>query len=1403
MFRALFLALCLLLSLPRMMAAQNVPAPRVGDPPPEARLEPTLAKQLLSAPGSETIPIIVRVKTVVPLPEAPARVPDLQQAADASQAGIRSYLNAEKQAGRVSLVRPFWIFNGLAARAVPDTIRAIAQRPDVELVKLDRYEYRLGPGAIVEASRAAALPWGIERIGAQSVWSALGIDGRGVVVANMDTGVDFIHPALAPNYRGNLGRGMYQHLGNWFDGTDQVTAYPYDGHGHGTHTLGTIAGQAGIGVAPGAQWIAARVLDDRGFGYDSWIHAGFEWLLAPEGRPELAPDVVNNSWGSTVSNSTEFQADLRALAAAGILAVFSAGNSGPNSETIGAPAALPEAFSVGAIDPADKPASFSSRGPSPWNEVKPEIAAPGVNVLSALPGGAFGVGNGTSMAAPHVAGTAALILSAQPGLSITSTLYMITSTAVPLGAHQPNNDTGWGRLAALPAVQAAAGAGTLAGSVTDARSFLPLPGASITAGSSERTVTVQTGPDGRYAFGLATGQYSVTASLFGYQTTSVPLTTVITGEQRLLNFVLEPLPVGVVRGAITDLADPKPVTATISALGTPVQVDGVGRYEFALPAGTYTLQASGLGYRVVTATVTVPVGQVVEQDFALSGAPRMLLVNSGAWYYQDFLGYYRAALDELRYSYDEWEVVDRLTDVPDLDDLRPYDLVIWSAPTDSPGYLQAEETITRYLTLGKNLLLSGQDIAFWDASGLTWMGTTYLGDYLKTSFVGELDAGGRITGVPGSGFAGLSFDIRGGDGAGNQQLPDEIRASDAAHSRQLLGYGAGGSAGQGAECCLPYRAVLLPFGFEAIADRGSRTALLDRIITYLEDPGPNTGATLTAVSPGSQVGLPGTTLTYTVQLLNTGETGTTERFVAALVSEGWSASVAPQEITLEPCASARLTVTVAIPPGLPRESRNGVQLALQPDSWGPGPVISFTAKTPAPVLMVDDDRWYQVEQHYTGSLDRLGLPYDTWRVPWSGTPADMQGPSAERLSWYPLVLWFTGYDWYSPLSAIDEQRLGGYVDAGGSLLLSSAFYLDRGGDSDFARKQLGVLQYSFGITATHSIASAVHPAAALLPRVLLRNPFPRGSFSTLDAAMVASPDAAATWRGERGYPHGVGKQRDGAGRALFWSIPLEALPDPDRDRVLERAFGWLGALGDSRVEVSKPVVQPGEYVTATFVARNRGAPGEVWLRAPLPAGIQVQPGSAAGGLEYDAGLHELRWRGLLQTGQAATLTASLAVTGPGEWTARVGFGDGSLVPAFTQPLSLRAGLPELGASRLSLRAQENGLAEVEVVVHNSGAYAGGAGALLVAPLASQVLTGSVSLSGTGIVTVTETTVQWQGALGDGQEALLRLGVRFAPSASPTIQPFELLLSDGQNGAWEKRSELLAQPRRHYFPMLRR
>jgi hypothetical protein len=321
--------------------------------------------------------------------------------------------------------------------------------------------------------------WNVTMIGADRVWKDFGVTGKGIVVGQSDTGVDGEHPALKHSYRGLTQGDDF----NWYDPWTNSKS-PNDQEGHGTHTLGIVLGKDGIGVAPGAQWIACVNLE-RNLGDTALYLDCMQFMLAPfphdgdpfkDGDPLRAADVLNNSWGCPTLEGCDAES-LRpaadALRAAGIFTVASAGNDGPVCATLDNPPAIYESvFSVGAVDQGGNLAPFSSRGPvtiDGSNRVKPDISAPGVDVVSSLPRGTYGPESGTSMAGPHLVGVVALMWSANSQLvgNISQTQHILVQTATtytgaePAGecftGSMPNNAYGYGIVNAYDAVKMALG----------------------------------------------------------------------------------------------------------------------------------------------------------------------------------------------------------------------------------------------------------------------------------------------------------------------------------------------------------------------------------------------------------------------------------------------------------------------------------------------------------------------------------------------------------------------------------------------------------------------------------------------------------------------------------------------------------------------------------------------------------------------------------------------------------------------------------------------------------------------------------------------------------------------------------------------------------------------------------
>ncbi|BBO92665.1 S8 family serine peptidase [Desulfosarcina ovata] len=410
-----------------------------------ARLTETMA----STAPDEAMPVIIRLNNTVDVEtghasqKAASRLSALlKDNAHTSQGLLRATLRAKGIQEMLSL----WIINGIAVRLTPEQILEFAGHPDVASIVLDDTIYApIDPETELTMSSGSA--W--DNLGAiqAPAMRAAGIDGSGVVVATMDSGVDADHPDLTASWRGG---------GNsWFDPHGEHST-PYDSTGHGTAVMGVLAGGSAIGVAPGAKWIAVKLFSDSGTASYSDIHLGYQWLLDPDGLPDTAdaPHVINNSWGLSGAEGqciTEFQQDVQTLKAAGIAMVFSGGNGGPYASSNTSPANYPESFAVGAVDQTGTIAVFSGRGPSACGGLFPEVSAPGVDVNTANKYGGYGAVTGTSIAAPHAAGAMALLKDAYPGAPVVEMEDALMQSAVDLGEPLEDNASGYGLVQAAAA----------------------------------------------------------------------------------------------------------------------------------------------------------------------------------------------------------------------------------------------------------------------------------------------------------------------------------------------------------------------------------------------------------------------------------------------------------------------------------------------------------------------------------------------------------------------------------------------------------------------------------------------------------------------------------------------------------------------------------------------------------------------------------------------------------------------------------------------------------------------------------------------------------------------------------------------------------------------------------------
>jgi len=538
-----------------------------------------------------------------------------------------------------------------------DLLLNLAGRADVAQITANHKFQLEEPFKSDDPGQTEAVESNITFVKAPQVW-ALGFAGQGTVMAGNDTGLDWDHPALIRQYRGCLNPptcSSVDHNYNWWDATGTYPSVPGDGHGHGTHTSGTMVGEDAsqtnqIGMAPDAALVHCKNMTDGGSGDDNTFLTCFQWDLAPwdlnqaNPTPGLAPDAINNSWGYWGGGQNQFRTAINNLQDAGIAVEVSAGNEGSGCGSLRSPGDYTEVLTTGSVNHASSfpgtMTDFSSRGPSSLDgNYFPDITAPGENIRSSVPGGGYEGGwSGTSMSGPHATALIGLMWSACPTFvgRVEETYFIITSTAVPVTSYVgscggdyvtgPNNDWGYGTIDALAAVQGVLAQcgpiGSLEGYVYDDLSSAPIAGAAVTAESlSGYAWSDTTDATGYYSFSIVPEDtYTVTAEHVMYTTGYTTGVEVVSGTVTQADVYLTPR--GLLFGYVTDYDNGTPIEGALVTAedGTWAETDAAGYYEMYLDEGTYVVTATATDYASESATVVIVSGANTQEDFALQAA---------------------------------------------------------------------------------------------------------------------------------------------------------------------------------------------------------------------------------------------------------------------------------------------------------------------------------------------------------------------------------------------------------------------------------------------------------------------------------------------------------------------------------------------------------------------------------------------------------------------------------------------------------------------------------------------------------------------------------------------------------------------------------------------------------------
>lgn len=730
------------------------------DGPPERTapgVGPHVRDGLLEEPAGATVSIIIRLRTApvsdILLDMRPVHGPqdawpaDVVGVAAARISGRESALGAERDALNGTLAaagvdahyaRDFrYLVNAVNLRDIPaSAVPAIADDPRVLHVERD---------GVVQAQLAQSVPL----IQAPDVWNltdSLGrnMTGEGSVIANIDTGVDYTHPDLGGTLNRTTDLASFlagthpKFVGGWDFVNDDND--PWDDHFHGTHVAGIIGANGTLkGVAPGAMQLALKVLSASGYGSDSNIIAAMEYATDPDGDP-LTDDAADAS-SMSLGGWSAWTDDVEALAAdsstlLGTVCIIAAGNSGSQLNTVGSPGISRESITVGSTTKSDTMSGFSSRGPTPDLDMKPDLAAPGSSINSTRYGstGSYVFASGTSMATPHVSGAVALIKQAHPNWTTDEVRSAIVDTGVDIG--RGVYEQGGGRLDALAAVET---------ELVATPYKLPFGRLSRLAGSTNGSLSITNVGSGTLYLNFSANDVFGLEYDYAFVNNNTDLDWV----------AVSPTQATLVPGQSVGVT----VTVTPPSGATPGYYWGSVEAD----AGSTVIHIP-LAYAVRAAVL------LVDDDSSDRGTASAIFDNYAA--FPSSSNNLSAALTRAGVAHDIHTTVHYGTDGPDELALKNYDLVVWNTGYDydyntsfhrhytlSPN---DQAALAAYLDVGGQLWVLGESIP-WDIYGhanTSVPASDFLNAYLGVGYVEhELNTPDPTNGTAGTFMAGASYSM--------------------------------------------------------------------------------------------------------------------------------------------------------------------------------------------------------------------------------------------------------------------------------------------------------------------------------------------------------------------------------------------------------------------------------------------------------------------------------------------------------------------------------------------------------------------------------------------------------------------------------------------------------------------